>query len=670
MTATIGWTATFLGLVSSLALCVQGLRAQRAPGRLGRSQLAWPVIGMVAGAVAAMLALEFALLTDDFSVSYVAETSARSTPLVFKISTAWSALAGSILLWTLVLSGYTAAVLRQVRSTADRLGTGALAVMGAVGVFFFGLLVSYANPFQIISDPPLDGPGPNPILQNHLMVLIHPPLLYLGFVGFTVPFAFGISALLQRHGGLDWLRRTRRSNLVAWSFLSGGLVYGAWWSYEVLGWGGFWAWDPVENAALIPWLLATAFIHSSVVQVKRGMLQSWNFVLVLATFSMTILGTFLTRSSVIVSVHSFSSSAVGQFFLGFFVLVLAGGFLLFALRGRDLANGRRPESLVSREGLFLVNNVLLTVFAFVVLLGTVYPVLVEAVTGNQVSVGRPFFDRMAIPLAFALVVAMGVGPFTPYRKANGVMMWSRLRWPLLGGAIIAAAAVAAGVRSPAVTAMLFLLVCVAAGSLSELVRTAPAMRPRPVYRLLRMQRGYWGGQLAHVGVTLVAVGIALGGSMADRASVTLGPGETTSFAGYTVRYDGQRDVVGADRQGKGARLTLLDGDGRVVQRMEPQLTKFNNSVQAVGTPDVWTTPTRDVYVSLSSLRPRQVGLNLHRYPFRWVLWAGGSMVMIGGLWALGGRRRGQRPDGTALPDEDVLQSHEDVLQAEGARPLV
>lgn len=642
MTATIGWTAAMLGLVSSFSLCVQGLRAQRHPDRVERSRLVWPAVGMLVAAVGAMLALEFALLTDDFSVGYVAENSARGTPLIFKISTAWSALAGSILLWTLVLAGYTAALMRQVRSTGDRLGTGALAVMGAVGVFFFGLVVSYANPFQIIADPPADGPGPNPILQNHLMVLIHPPLLYLGFVGFTVPFAFGISALLLRQGGVDWVRRTRRSNLVAWSFLTGGLVYGAWWSYEVLGWGGYWAWDPVENAAFIPWLLATAFIHSSVVQVKRGMLQSWNFVLVLATFSMTILGTFLTRSSVIVSVHSFSGSSVGKFFLGFFVVVLAGGLLLFAFRGGELANGRRPEALVSREGLFLLNNVLLTVFAFVVLLGTVYPVLVEAVTGDQVSVGRPFFDRMAIPLAFALVIAMGVGPFTPYRKAGGAVMWSRLRWPLLAAALVAVAVVAAGVRSAATTAMLSLFVFVAAGSVGELVRTAPALRPRPVYRLLRANRGYWGGQLAHLGVALVAVAIALGGSMAARASVTLDPGETTSFAGYTVRYDGQREVVRPDRQGKEARLTLLE-DGRVVKRMSPRLTNFNNSVQAVGTPDVWTTPTRDIYVALSSLGPRRIGLNLYRYPFRWVLWAGGSLAMLGGLWAVVGRRPRRRP---------------------------
>jgi len=244
---------------------------------------------MLAGALLSMLALETALLTHDFAMSYVDEVDSRATPLLFTITAAWSALGGSIVLWTLVLAGYTALVLRQVRGTEDRLGTGALGIMGVVGAFFFGLVTTVANPFQIVPNPPSDGPGPNPLLQDHILVAFHPPMLYLGYVGFTVPFAFAMSALLLRQGGVEWLRRTRRANLIAWSFLSGGLVLGAWWSYTVLGWGGYWSWDPVENAALIPWLVATAFIHSAVVQVKRGVLQAWNFVLVLATFALTIL---------------------------------------------------------------------------------------------------------------------------------------------------------------------------------------------------------------------------------------------------------------------------------------------------------------------------------------------------------------------------------------------
>lgn len=648
MTAAVGWTGLLLGLVSALALLVQGARAQRRPdGSVRRSQLRMAVIGMVAASVIAMGALEFALLRDDFSVSYVAENSARDTPLLFTVTTAWSALAGSIVLWVLVLCGYTAVVMRQVRTVEDRLGTGALAVMGGVAAFFFAMLLTVANPFGIMANPPLDGPGPNPILQNHLMVLIHPPMLYLGFVGFTVPFAFAISALVAREGGVSWLRRTRRANLVAWSFLSGGLVYGAWWSYEVLGWGGFWAWDPVENVALIPWLLATAFIHSSVVQLKRGMLQAWNFVLVLAIFSMTILGTFLTRSSVITSVHSFSQSAVGPVLLGFFLFVVVGGGVLFALRGDQLASSRRPESLASREGAFLLNNLVLTLLAFVVLLGTLYPVVVEALTGDQTSVGRPYFDKMAVPLALTLLVAMGIGPFTPYRHASAAVMWQRLRVPLLVASVTSAGLALAGLRSPSVALVILLVTAMIAGSIRELVTTAPALRLLPVLRMLRVNRGYWGGQMSHLGLALVALAIAVSSGLADRQSVTLEQGQSTQFAGYTITYEGVHTHEQPDRLARGARIVLTE-DGREARIAEPQLTKFRNSTQAVGTPSVWTRPTQDIYVALTSLQSGRVSLNLYRYPFMWLLWAGGSLVMLGGFWALGARPR-RRPV-TAEPD--------------------
>jgi cytochrome c-type biogenesis protein CcmF len=642
MTAAVGWTGIILALFSSMVLAVQAFRAQRHPdGPVRREHLRLAVAGMMVGAVVAMAALEFALLTDDFSVSYVAENSATTTPLLFKVSTAWSALSGSIVLWALILAGYTLVVLRQVHSTEDRLGTGALAVMGLVATFFFGMVATVANPFGIIANPPLDGPGPNPLLQNHLMILIHPPMLYLGFVGFTVAFAFAISALIIKESGVAWLRRSRRANLVAWSFLSAGLLYGAWWSYEVLGWGGYWAWDPVENAALIPWLVATAFIHSSVVQIKRGMLQAWNFALVLLTFSLTILGTFLTRSSVVSSVHSFSQSGIGPALLGFFVLVLAGGFTLLALRSEQTASRRRPESLLSREGAFLVNNVLLTVFAFVVLLGTLYPVLVEVATGTRVSVGRPFFDRLAVPLSVGLLLAMGAGPFTPYRRADPAVMWRRLRTPLLGASIVAAALVLSGLRSLPVVSVGFIVVAMIVASVQELVTTAPTLHPRPILRLLRTHRGYWGGQVSHLGLATLALGIAVTSSLADRSTLTLERGEPTEVLGYNLTYQGIHPEEQPGRDARVARIVFRH-DGRVVHVAEPALTTFTSQVQAVGTPSVWSTPGRDVYVSLSSLEAQRIGVNVYRYPFMWLVWAGGTLVALGGLWALGGRRR-RRP---------------------------
>ena len=636
--AGLGWAGAMLGAAASAVLAWWGLRAQRSPGSVRLAQLRTAAVVAFAGAAVAQIALVAALVTDDFSVSYVAETGSRATPLLFKVTAAWSALDGSSVLWALVLAGFLVAVSRGVRSTEDRLGAGALGIMALVAVFFFTLITTVTNPFQVLADAPADGPGPNPLLQNHLLVAFHPPLLYVGYVGFTVPFAFAISALLLRQAGVDWLRRTRRANLVAWTALTGGLLLGAWWSYEVLGWGGYWAWDPVENAALIPWLVATAFIHSAVVQVKRGMLQLWNLVLVISTFSLTLLGTFLTRSSVIASVHAFTQSAVGPVLLSFFVLVVVASFALLAWRGRAVVGGGRPESLASREGAFLVNNVLLSLYAFVVLLGTLYPIFLEAATGEQASVGRPFFDRMAVPLSFALLLTMGVGPFTPYRRASGEVMWRRLSWPLLAGSLAAAALVLAGVRAPAVVLAVLLAGTIAAASARELVVTAPQRSLSGVWRLARGRRGYWGGQLSHLGVALVAVAIASSGSLAQRDSVDLEAGDSARFAGYTVTYTGnvQRDLP--DRTQRGARLEFRQ-DGELVRTAEPALTAFANQPQAVGTPSVWTRPASDIYVALTRLEPGSVSVNLSLYPLMWLLWAAGGLVMAGGAWALTGRRR-------------------------------
>ncbi|QGK70253.1 heme lyase CcmF/NrfE family subunit [Allosaccharopolyspora coralli] len=651
-----GWVGSFLGVAASLALAWTGFRAQYKPGALRRNQLVVPVWCMVAGAALSMLALEIALLTDNFAVSYVAETHSRDTSWLFTITTAWSALGGSIVLWALVLAGYTAVVLRGVRTTDDRLGVGALGVMGIVAAFFFGLVTTVANPFRILINPPPNGPGPNPLLQENILVAFHPPMLYLGFVGFTVPFAFAMSALLIRQGGIDWLRRTRRANLVAWSFLTGATFLGAWWAYEVLGWGGYWAWDPVENAALLPWLTGTAFIHSAAVQIKRGMLQAWNFVLVLATFALTILGTFLTRSGVVSSVHSFTESGVGPAFLGLLLVVLVAGFGLFAARGERLASLSRPESLASREGAFLVNNLLLSLFAFVVLTGTVYPIVVEALTGNQVSVGRPFFDRMAVPLGFGLLLAMGVGPILPYRHAAPGVVWQRLRYPLVVASLTAAVLVAAGARSPGLVAVVFLATVIVGSTLRQLAVSMPQRSLPGFLRLVRGQRAYWGGQLAHLGVAGVVVVIAVTGAFGERSTVTLQRGEATEFAGYQVTFEATQEYSAPNREVTEPRISFRD-DGTVAHVATPRVSSFRNQEQAVGTPSVWSGPTQDVYVSLADLQPDQVTLNLYRYPLMVWMWVAGAVMAAGGLWALGfGRRRSQGSDGRHAERSDEVVS--------------
>ncbi|HEX5695555.1 MAG TPA: cytochrome c biogenesis protein CcsA, partial [Acidimicrobiia bacterium] len=445
MLAFLGSAGVVAALVGAILLVIRGIGVARGSS----SDLVAPSRLMLGGAITAMVAMELALLTDDFSLSYVANHHAIETPFPFDVATAWAALEGSIILWGLVLAIFTWVVAGSQRLSTDPLGAAALAVMGGVAVFFFGLMLTVANPFEVCVealatgcatsspwplaavDVPVNGPGPNPLLQNHFLMAVHPPVLYVGYVGLTVPFAYAIGALALGVPGPEWLRRSHRSTLVAWSFLTLGILLGGWWAYEVLSWGGYWAWDPVENASLMPWLVATAFIHSGLVQQRRGMLQAWNFVLVISAFALTILGTFLTRSGTINSVHSFTQSAIGPALLGFLVLVLVGSFTLFSMRSHLVATSPRIESFVSREGTFLVNNLLLAVYAFVVLIGTTYPLLLEAFTGTQVGVGEPFFNRLAVPLSFLLLLTMGFGPVTPWTGAPPGLLWRRLRGPAL-----------------------------------------------------------------------------------------------------------------------------------------------------------------------------------------------------------------------------------------------
>jgi cytochrome c-type biogenesis protein CcmF len=631
--ALVGFAGVVLALVSAVGLVVQGVRCYLADGEPSVA-LRLPVLGLIVGAVLAMGALEVALLTNDFSIEYVARNHARGTPLLFTIAGAWAALQGSIVLWGLILAGYTLWVFRRLTGR-DRVGAVALAVMGAVAVFFFGLMATAANPFTTLAQVPADGIGANPLLQNHILMAIHPPMLYLGYVGMTVPFAFAIAALVSGDGTTEWLARTRRWTLVAWSFLSLGIVLGAWWSYEVLGWGGFWAWDPVENASFLPWLTATAFVHSAVVQRRRGMLQAWNVALIIGTFSLTILGTFLTRSGVVASVHSFTQSAVGPALLGFLLAVLVGGFGLFAARGHLVASASRLDSLVSREGVFLLNNLLLSLFAFVVLTGTTYPMLLEAFSGDRVSVGAPWFDRSAVPIGLVLLFAMGIGPIVPWRAASPSALWRRVRLPLQVAAVATALVVVAGLRPITVVATVALATFVIAGILRhghEVVRSRPGRYLPELGRLPGSDPGYWGGMIAHVGVALVAVAIAFSGSFGARQEITLAVGDSAPFEGYTLTYLSPFLRQESNRTVIGATIEVSRGD-REVATLEPRLNQYPNQVQAIPTPSVHTGLGEDVYLSLVRLEQGSatVSLDAFRFPLMWLLWFGGLLVFVGGM---------------------------------------
>ena len=385
----------------------------------------------VAGAVLAIVMMQRALITRDFSLAYIQQVGSSTTPALYNVAAMWSALEGSILLWVVILAGFTAAVGWRFRSrTEDPLVGWALVVMFVVMAFFALLSFGPADPFTSAVVPAgFDGPGPNPLLQNHILVLFHPPILYLGYVGFTVPFAFAIAALITGRVGEGWLMETRRWALFSWAFLTIGILLGGWWSYEVLGWSGVWAWDPVENASFLPWLTGTAYIHSVLVQERRGMLRVWNLSLLVATFSLTILGTFLTRSGVLSSVHAFGDGPVGTYLLVFFGVVVAVSLALIGWRGDRLRSPGAIDSPLSREGAFLANNVLFTVFAFVVLLGTVFPLLVEALQDRRTVVGAPYFDRLSTPIGLALLFLMAVAPVLPWRKASLELLRDRLFWP-------------------------------------------------------------------------------------------------------------------------------------------------------------------------------------------------------------------------------------------------
>ncbi|MDP9071885.1 MAG: heme lyase CcmF/NrfE family subunit [Actinomycetota bacterium] len=646
MNAVIGQSAVLLGFFAALlgaGTIVAGLFKRR-PALLRAGQLyVWVLL---AAAVVAALVMERALLTHDFSLAYVADNHSRSTPLLYTVASLWGALEGSILLWALVLAGYLAVMAWHFRGRATDPLVGWATVTGlAVALFFFALMLGPANPFrQVAGAVPPDGPGPNPLLQNHLLMAFHPPMLYLGYVGFTIPFAFAVAALVTGRVGEGWLVETRRWTLFAWGFLTVGIVLGAWWSYEVLGWGGYWAWDPVENASFLPWLTATAYVHSVMVQERRGMLRVWNLSLLVATFCLTILGTFLTRSGVLDSVHAFTESGIGPAILGFFALTVAVGVGLIGWRGDRLRSPGAIDSPLSREGAFLANNVAFAGFAFVVLLGTVFPLVAEALNGERVSVGRPYFDRMTTPVALTLLFLMAVAPALPWRKASGELLRQRLQWPAWVATAVVVACVASGLRGLAPLLAFGLGAFAAAAAVRQL---GLSFRRQGWRGLLGRANG---GMVVHVGVVVVAVAFAASSSYGHRAEFRLTPGRSATLAGHRITYLGSQTVQHANRRSVQADVRI---DGGKVYR--PALNQFSFASQAIGTPSVRTGLGGDVYLTLVSA-PRSPGgaavIAVIVQPLVMWLWVGGGLMAVGTMMAAvpGRRRRSTEPASAEVPE--------------------
>jgi cytochrome c-type biogenesis protein CcmF len=566
----------------------------------------------------------------------------------------WGALEGSILFWAWVLALYSAAAVWINRRRPGNLVPYAGVALLGVSLFFAILLVGPADPFVPVSPVPFDGPGPNPLLQNHILMAVHPPLLYLGYVGMSVPFAFAVGAMLSGEvQSDDWVRLTRRWTLVSWGFLSAAIIAGMWWSYEVLGWGGYWAWDPVENASFIPWLTATAFLHSAMVQERRGMLRLWNLNLVVGTFVLTILGTFLTRSGIISSVHAFTTGTIGYFFLAFIAIVLLGALAMVAGNSERLRTTGRFDAVASRETIILFNNLFLTAFMFTVLVGTLFPLVAEYVRGVKVSVGEPFYNRMSLPMIVALLFLMGVGPALPWKTASREEVKAKLLPPIAGAVVLGAVALVAGARNVfAVLAFAFVGYS-ATANLREFWIGTRARRlahgeawGTALARLVAGNRRRYGGYVAHLGVFLVALGIAASQSFRTEGEATLKPGQSFTVAGRTVRL---KDVWTRDEKQRfviGATLDVIVG-GEARGTIQPRMNFYPTSQQPVPTPDVQSSISGDLYVNLMAFS--QDGSNatikvIHAPLVPWI-WLGGGVVVLGAIiCALPAARKAEKPE--------------------------
>jgi cytochrome c-type biogenesis protein CcmF len=650
LNAAAGRGAILLGLlVCAFGVVVTVVGIRRHDVRILRSSPRYAYAAFAA-ALLAFVMMERALITRDFSLAYVQQVGSRSTPALYNVTALWSALEGSILMWILILTGFMVAVAVKFRSKRDdELLAWAMVVMFVVGLFFFLLSFGPADPFALGPAGVTDGPGPNPLLQNHVLVVFHPPILYLGYVGFTVPFAFAIAALITGRVGEGWLLATRRWTVYSWGFLTIGIILGGWWSYEVLGWSGVWAWDPVENASFLPWLTGTAFLHSVIVQERRGMLRVWNLSLVIATFSLTILGTFLTRSGVINSVHAFAEGSVGPWLLVFFTIIVVVSLGLIGWRGDRLRAPGSIDSPLSREGAFLANNVLFTVFAFIVLLGTIFPLIVEALQDRRLVVGAPFFDRMTKPIGLTMLFLMAVAPVLPWRKTTGEVLRDRLFWPAACGvgALVFAVLIGNDGWAPLLA---FALGGFAAGS---------AFRQLGLATRRHGWRGFVGrangGMVVHLGVIVMSVALAASGAYTRSQEFVMSVGDTVEFSGHTFTFEGLALETDDVKSSLKAQVRI---DGGPVY--EPSRSKYLQQGMDIGTPSVKSGFRHDLYLTLEGdVRPDDTEARIKVFvkPLILWLWIGGGLTALGTILSAfpGGRRRPEAPvsEGIASRDEEA-----------------
>jgi len=624
---------------------VGAIRRRRHLVRSG-AHAAYAVFALVVVAVAILLR---ALLAHDFSLEYVAAYSSSTLPVQYTVAALWGGQKGSLLFWAFMLTLFTTIVQVQNRERNRDLMPWVTATLMTTAMFFLGLLTFVTDPFERLPIAAREGADLNPLLQNYWMT-IHPPSLYTGYVSASVPFAFAIAALATGRLGDQWIRSVRRWSLFSWFFLTLGNLFGARWAYEVLGWGGYWAWDPVENAAFMPWLVSTAYLHSVMIQEKKDMLRVWNMVLVLLTFSLTIFGTFLTRSGVISSVHSFTQSGLGPFFIGFLLLVLVVSGGLVAYRFPELRTAATVESFLSREAAFLFNNLVLVGIAFAVFWGTVFPVVSEWVRGVKITVGPPFFNRVNAPLGVALLLLAGIGPAIAWRRASPRNLWRAFATPVGAGLVAAVALLLARVPLGYAHATFALGVFVLGTIAQEFWRGMRARQamlhesaPRALSRLVGKNRRRYGGYIIHVGVVAVFVGVAASSAFRVEVQQTLAAGQEVAAGKFTLRYERitKQDDPHMSRL---AAVVSVWRDGRQIATLAPEKRFYKKPQQPTTEVAMRPTLTEDLYLVLGSYDEESGLVTLLAYvnPLVSWIWIGGVIMALGttvAMWPTLAERR-------------------------------
>lgn len=569
----------------------------------------------------ATLAMVYGLLSNDFGVSYVAEVGSRETPRWVSAISLWSSLDGSILFWIFLLTTLSAVCIYWYRERQESLFASVGLVLLATQIFFYILLALPANPFRAVIPAPMNGPGPNPLLQNHWLMGLHPPTLYIGYIGFTIPFAFAVASLMDEEFPTYWVTLIRKWTLFAWSFLSLAIVLGGWWSYAVLGWGGYWAWDPVENASLMPWLAGTALVHSIMVQEKRNLFCRWNLFLAILTFLLTLLGTFLTRSGVLDSVHSFTESDIGPYFLVFIALIFAVSIALLLWRSPKMPRENKIESLFSLEVFMLFNNLLFLCLCLIVITGTLYPIAAEIISGTKISVGEPYFNQMTVPLTALVLMLMSVGFIVPWRQGDPKKTASQIAAPFVLSLLLTCGLAGLGLREIPVLIFVFLILFAA---LVMFMR-----RPR-----------FSCGMLAHLGILLLLAGVTFSSQYEKEQELTLKVGESASLGAYEFVFEGMSRRESPQRFEVRANVTLLKND-REIKTLTPQLNFYPLSQQPIASPAIHSTLIQDFYVTLISFEQdgSKASLRLMISPAVSWIWIAGFVLLGSGLLGVFWQRR-------------------------------